>query len=126
MKQHITAFRVCAEIIIAVVIGFVIASKSAWCDPDAVVDFYWFPVLLAVGLMFGLFGRCPVLVIGPATSFVSIFAAIGDVFYYGFSAGMFNFYVIYFTVMTVVVSIGAAIGRGAKRYWIKRRLKYAT
>jgi hypothetical protein len=126
MKQRITVFRVRAEIILAAVIGFVITIRSSWWDPDAVIDFYWVPVLLIVGLLFGLFGRSPVLVIGPVMAWSGILAEILDVYHYGFWVGILGFYALFFAIMAVVVILGAAIGRGAQRYWLKRKLKHAA
>jgi hypothetical protein len=126
MTRRITVFKVCAEVIVAAVIGFVIATKSAWWDPDSVIAFHWIPILLIVGLLFGLFGHCPILLIGPIMASSGILVEILDVFHYGFSAYFLKFYALYFALMAIVVIIGAAIGRGVKRSWIYRRQKHAA
>lgn len=124
--RHIPGFRVCAEIIIAAVIGFFITVGSSWWDPDAVIAFYWWPILLAVGFLFGLFGRCPVLVIGPVTAWSGVLVEILDVFHYGFSVRFLKFYVAFFAIMAIVIIVGASIGRGAKRSWTNRMLTNAA
>jgi hypothetical protein len=124
--RQLLRFRVCAEIIIAAVIGFFITVKSSWWDPDQVIAFCWWPVLLAFGLLFGLFGRCPVLAIGPVTAWSGILVEILDVFHYGFSVDVLILYATLFATMATAVIVGAAIGRGAKRSWIKRELTHVA
>ncbi len=111
-----------AELIIAAVIGWFIAGWSSWWDPDAVIAYHWWVVLFGVGLLFGMFGHCRVLMIGPAVASSGLLMEILEVFHYGFSVFFLRFYAVLFFMMALVVIVGAAIGRAAKRFWIKKRL----
>jgi hypothetical protein len=130
MSHNIKNLRVIAELCIAAIIGVVWIIRTSWLDIDAIVPVppYSYLVLLAIGFAFGCFGRSPVLLIASATSIGSMYMAV-DAFVdvgglEGFLVGMV-FAGILFLMMAVVVLIGAAAGRAVKRYWLKKKARYA-
>ena len=92
-----------------------------WLDVDAAVEpYFWILPPLGVGLAFGVFGRCPVLLIGPA------FASVDVVLSMCGPSDLWVFQFAYAAVLCLPVLIGAATGRGAKRYWKKQEEQQAT
>ena len=120
MTHRIAYLRATAEVFIAVVIGHVIVWKSWWCDPDKVIVPYWYVVILAAGVAFGFFGRCRIWVIAFISSWVPIYAALVPMRW------AFTFELAMFVWFFIIVLIGGAIGRGAKRYWIRKRANDAA
>jgi len=118
MSNRCTECRAWTEIFIAVAAGMVFAlACPQWFDPDEVIEVHWCIVLFGVGLAFGVFGRCPVLLIGPAFTFVAFVLSLSD---------LWLFETVFAGVLCLFVLIGAVTGRGASRFWKKRRARYAV
>lgn len=136
-KCHAASLRELVEVLAAVAVGALIAYVSSWCNPDVPIPFYSYPALLAIGIVFGLWGRCSPLMIGPATGLISIYWALKVLFEYyrelklpfsdiGWGSPAYEVYefeVVMFLVMSAIVLMGAVIGRVARRYWKKKRLQ---
>lgn len=128
MRKCPTApLRELAEVLAAVAVGATVAYKSSWCNPDVPISFYWYPVLLAIGIVFGSWGRCSPLMIGPATGLISIYWALRFLF-----ADMkwgspvfeeYEFEAVMYIEMSALVLIGAVLGRVVRRYWKRKGLQ---
>ena len=110
------------EVFLAVAAGLVfILLCPQWLDVDEAVEPYWWILLpLGVGLAFGVFGRCPVLLIAPA------FASVDFVLSMCGPSELWVLQIAYVAVLCLPVLIGAATGRGAQQYWKKREVGHAA
>jgi hypothetical protein len=120
MSQRFTDWRTWTEVFTAVAAGIVFILVCP-LDPDEVLELYWSVVLLVVGFTFGVFGRCPVLLIGPAFALA--------MFYFSFRGPFSEFWdleLCFYAFLCLEVLVGAAVGRGVKRLWKKRKAKYVA
>ena len=113
MSARVAKIQICSELLLAVVLGAVIASKSSWSDLDEVIAPYWHAVLFALGFLFALLGRSPAWAIGLATALVALLAAFIEFWAFGFELVMFGW-------MAGLVTLGAATGHWVARRWIRR------
>jgi hypothetical protein len=113
MQHQLINHRVGAELIVAVVLGLVFVRMTSWCDPDPPIPTAAYFGLVIIGLVFGVFGRSPVLLIGPVTGSASILGGL-EIISYGWRG--FGFEMVMFTMMTAIVLVAAATGRALKRY----------
>jgi len=115
--------RQMAEVLVAVAVGAVVADRSSWCDPDVPISVNFCVCFLASGIVFGLWGRCSPLVIGPATGLISIYWAFKFLFEdmaWGSAAfEEYEFEVVMFLAMLAIVSLGVVIGRVVRRYLLR-------
>lgn len=109
VTKKVTKLQIWSELVILAVVGCVVVAKSAWCDPDPVLEVYWYPLLLGLGLAFGFLGRAPVWAIGPTTGLVVFYAMVHEAAFWGLESAMFQ--LLMFVVLAGLVSFGAVIGR---------------
>jgi hypothetical protein len=72
MTRQTKYLRACAEILIAAVAGFTIARASSWYDPDKVLNFGSFLLVIGFGIAFGAFGRCRIWIIACIALWASL------------------------------------------------------
>jgi hypothetical protein len=134
MTQHTTTWRPWTGVagFVATVFAFTIVSD--WCDPDVPFNYYWFYALFGIGLLFGMCGRFPILVMAPAAGLVFfgystfwtvMWFCVGAHWFYGL-CDEWGLEILCYGTMILPVLVGAAIGRGTKRWWINRSFKNAA
>jgi len=119
MNHHVTTVRLWIEIFLGATIGsgeiLLMTLSDTYPSVGACEFFYPF----VVGFLLGIVGRSPVWIIGPATMlFMPIGMVIGMVTG-GAGLNLWPIALVFCSVLTLIGLIGAAIGRGAKLYWIK-------
>jgi len=119
MLKRVTIRRLCIEVIFAAVIGS--AEIVIWqrADADTSYNRYLFIYPIVVGLLLGTFGRGPVWIIGPATMLFYPVGMLIDMFKGGHALDLWPISLVFFGVSAFVGFVGAAIGRGAQRCWLK-------
>ena len=122
MQQPNVNCRVVVESIVAVVAGLVFVRLSSWCDPDPPIALASYVSLFGIGFAFGVFGRSPVLLIGPVAGMASIFGGLEII---GYGLRGFEFEMVMFALMSTIILIAAAIGRGVKNYYRRKMNRVA-
>jgi hypothetical protein len=126
MTQRITTWRLWPETAVFVATVFAFTIVSAWCDPDVPFKGYWFLTDFGVGLLFGIFGRCPILFMAPSAGLVFvtysiywtvIWICIGVHSFVGL-CDEWGFEMFCYGFMILPLLVGAVIGRGTKRWMI--------
>jgi hypothetical protein len=70
MTPHSKNWKLWAEATVLALIVFPFTIVSGWCDPDIPFNYDWFYALTGIGLLFGIFGRLPILLMIPVAGFV--------------------------------------------------------
>jgi hypothetical protein len=119
MSQPVTTVRLWIEIVFASVVGSGELVLMKLSDTNPSVGIYEFVYPLAVGFLMGIFGRGPVWILGPVTM---LCMPVGMVVSMVTGSGGLNLWpiaLIFYGVLALIGFVGAVIGRGAQRFWIK-------
>src|ERR1700722_15120859 len=135
--QNYKIVRLCVEVFLAATAGMVVVvlpiliggehrHNSAVFIPvigNAVEDvkLYTLGFLFVLGLVIGIFGRAPVLLVGSATMLAFPIWSLIDMLVGGTGHDLWPMEWFFYGVESLPGLAGAVIGRVAKRWWIKRR-----
>ncbi len=125
MIQRVTVVRLYIEIFLAAAVGSAELFIMHLADTYPSCGRYEFIYPLLVGLLLGIFGRAPVWIIGPATMLSMPVGMVVDMFTGGHGLNLWPIALMFYGVLSLIGLTGTAIGRWAKRWWIKQNLKEA-
>jgi hypothetical protein len=118
VNRQITILRTFVEIFIAASVGAAVYFLSALIDPDNNLSLILLPF---VGFALGIFGRVPILLIGPATMlFVVTWSGIDLALGHSSGHELWPIELMVYGVISLIGLACAAVGRGIKRLWIKK------
>ena len=124
MRHRVSTERLWIEIVLAAAIGTGELVLMKLFDTHPSVGFYEFVYPLLVGALLGAVGGAPVWIIGPATMLCLPIAMAVNIVAGGDGFNQWPLSLIFLGVLALIGLIGAAIGRGVKRYWIHWSVKH--
>lgn len=136
MSESPKIARLCVEVVLAATAGMAAVVLPVVADPlhphypaaflvfiaDAVegMKLYSLGLLVVVGLLLGLFGRGPVLLLGPATMLLFPIWSAADMLAGSTGHNLWPIEWFFYGIESLFGLLGAGIGRGVKRMISKR------